>query len=136
MCIYIYIYYIICIYHILYAIYHLYPFISIYIHAYHTNPYTIYSIYHTIHTYIYIYLEPPSTEILVSDPDFNTISKRNQKNQKPNLNRFDMTPSLRCLSACWRCFFVRPRCVSRCFRFRARRKQTVLKEVYIVHPTS
>ena len=80
---------------------HSFPFISIHTIQIHI-PYIPYTI---PYIYIYIYLEPPSTEILVSDPDFNTISKRNQKNQKPNLNRFDMTPSLRCLFECWHCCF-------------------------------
>lgn len=58
----------------------------------------------------HIYIDTHS--ISGSEPDFQAKPKK----QKTNLSGLDTTPSLRCFFECWRCFFVRSRCVSKWFR--------------------
>ena len=50
---------------------------------------------------IHTYLEPPSTQIWVSDPYFQAEP---HENRKQHLSGLDMTSSLRC--ECWCCFFL------------------------------
>ena len=88
---------------------------SVYVFAYVCILYIyvcMYIIYMYVCMYTYIYLEPPSTQISVSEPDVLLKPKKTEK----KLSGLDMTLSLRCFFECWRYFFVRLRCVSKWFR--------------------